>query len=195
MKIASAADFVEAVIQIWPPYRWDEVQELAWTELMVRELSGFKPTVLERGFQEMVRKRKESKTPTPAECISACTEAKRWVELDSQGEKLPEFRTPQGEFSTERWRLAHEMKRTALGRQAATEGWVVSFVHFCRRNQRLPVGAEIDQCKRDSAGIEEICARAERGEAGLMSAAIAKWGAGVLAKRRKWAEEALRHGQ
>lgn len=194
MKITSAADFVEAVIQIWPPYRWDEVQEQAWTELMVRELSGFKPIVLERGFQEMVRRRKESKIPTPAECIAACTEAKRWVDMEQESNKLPEFRTPQGEFSTERWRLAHELKRTPLGRQAAQDGWIVSFVHFCRRNQRLPAGAEIDQCKRDSEGIEEICARAMRGDAGSLSAAIAKWGAGVLEKRRRWADEALRHG-
>lgn len=194
MRIKSAADFVEAVIQIWPPFRWDEVQEQAWTELMVRELSGFKPEVLERGFQELVRKRKESKIPTPAECIAACSEAKRWVDLEEDSHKLPEFRIPQGEFSTERWRLAHEMKRTPLGRQAAQEGWIVAFVHFCRRNQRLPSGPEIDQCKRDSAGIEEIYGRAMRNECGQFSDQVAKFASDMLEKRRQWAEEALRHG-
>lgn len=194
MNIKSATDFVERVLQLWPPFRWDEVQEQAWADLMVRELSGFKPAVLERGFQEMVRKRKESRIPTPAECIAACAEAKRWVDAEQDSAKLPEFRTPQGEYSTERWRLAHELKRSPLGKQAAREGWIVAFVHFCRRNQRLPGGAEIDQCKRDSDGIEEIYKLATRGDCGPFSKQIADFAISILDDRRQWSEEALRHG-
>lgn len=192
MIIKSATDFVESILQIWPPFRWDEVQEKAWADLMVRELSGFKPAVLERGFQELVRRRKDKSTPTPAECIGVCVEAKKWLEIEANAGKLPTLRSdPHDEWSTERRRLAHELKRTDLGRQAAREGWIVSFWHFCRRNQRVPAGPEIDQCRRDSAGIEEICARAERGECGPMSEAIANWAADILEKRKRWAEEAL----
>lgn len=201
MIIKSVSDFIDRILQLWPPFRWDEVQEKAWVDIMVRELAGFKPAILDRAFQELVRKRKESKIPTPAECIAVCTEAKRWVEAQENDGKLPAFQSSNDEYSTERWRLAHELKHSALGRQAAREGWIHSFVHFCRKHQRHPAGNEIDQCKRDSAGIEEIYAQAMRGEMGpanapvpmkaALSKVIAKWAADILNKRKRWAEEAL----
>lgn len=191
MKIASATDFVESVLQIWPPFRWDEVQEQAWAALMVRELSGFNPAVLERGFQEMVRRRKETRTPTPAECIAVCVEARKWLELEASTEQLPELRQSSDEWSRERRKLAHDLKRSDLGRQAAREGWIVALWNFCRRNQRLPSGREIDQCKRDSEGIEEIYSRASRGGCGPLSAKIAKFAEGLLEQRKNWAEEVL----
>ena len=200
MIIKSVSDFIERVLQLWPPYRWDEVQEKAWSEIMVRELGGFKPEVLDRAFQDLVRNH-EKGTPSVKICINACVEARRWVEAQENHGKLPAFQKTDDEWSTERWRLAHELKQSALGRQAAREGWIVSFVHFCRKNQRHPAGPEIEQCKRDSSGIEEIYAKALRGDMGpkdapvpvkaALSGAIAKWALDILDKRKKWAEEAL----
>lgn len=192
MIIKSASDFVDSVLQIWPPFRWDEVQEKAWTQLMVRNLDGFKPAVLDRAFQDMVARRKETRIPTPAECIAACTEAKRWLEMETNDGKLPGHRIdPHDEWSTERCRLAHDLKRSDIGKQAAREGWIVSFWHFCRRHQRVPNGREIDQCKQDSAGIDELYGKAMRGECGPMSEALANLGHSILDKRRKWSEEAM----
>jgi len=195
MIIKSASDFVDSVLQIWPPFRWDEVQEKAWTQLMVRNLSGFSPAVLDRAFQDMVGKRKETRIPTPAECIQACVEAKRWTETEENAGKLSIARSdPRDEWSTERCRLAHDLKHSPLGKQAAEEGWIISFWHFCRRNQRLPAGPEIDQCKRDSSGIEEIYGRAMRDECGPFSKQIARFASTILEKRKEWTEETLRRG-
>ena len=203
MKIASAADFVEAVIQIWPPFRWDDVQEQAWTELMVRELAGFKPAVLERGFQEMVRKRKETRIPTPAECIAACTEAMRWLELETNEGKLPGLRDDnKDEWSSERQKLAYDLVKSSMGKQAAADDpcWVAALWHFCRKNQRLPSGHEIEQCKREARQFDECYRMALGGEvvdsAGevrpmAFAEGLQKLGASMLAKREKLRSEVL----
>lgn len=204
MKITSASDFVQAIIQIWPPFRWDEVQEQAWTDLMVRELAAFKPAVLERGFQEMVRKRKETRIPTPAECIAACTEAMRWMEMETDEGKLPGLREhTSDEWSTERCRLAYDLIKSGMGKQAAQEEpcWILALWHFCRRNQRLPAGPEIEQCKRTAREFDESYRDTLRGEftdsnGEVKPMANAKalqiYGASMLAKREKLREEVLR---
>ena len=87
--------------------------------------------------------------------------------------------------------MAHELKHTDVGRQAAREGWIVAFWHFCRRNQRVPAGREIDQCRQDSEGLEELYTQAMKGEAGPFSKQVAKWAGDILDKRQKWTEEAL----
>ena len=203
MKIQSATDFVEAVVQIWPPFRWDEVQERAWAELMARELIAFKPAVLERGFQEMVRRRKETRIPTPAECIAACVEARKWLEMEENDGKLPGLRVdPRNEWSSERVRLAYDLIKSGMGKQAAQDDpcWVLALWHFCRRNQKLPSGHAIEQCKKDAREFDEAYQDVLRGEAagsdGVIgdlpnALALQKLGASIIAKRNKMAEEVL----
>jgi hypothetical protein len=218
MIIKSATDFVERVLQIWPPFRWDEVQEQAWAELMVRELCGFKPEVLERGFQELVRKRKESRTPTPAECISACAEAKRWLEMEANDGKLPGFREPsRGDYSKEREGFALTMLKSPLGKEAARDGWVLAAFNFATREGRLPDSrryeprnqkereeyagcTEIEFCKRSARDLDESYRVALRGEVVdangkvkpmAFAAALQKLGASMLAKREKLSAEVL----
>jgi hypothetical protein len=171
---------------------------------LVAELSGFSAAVVKRAQREMIRTRKprDARPPMVSECVAACVEARRWLEAEENQGRLPVLRDPQGdEWSAERWRLAHELKQSALGRQAAREGWIHSFVHFCRKHQRHPAGNEIDQCRRDSAGIEEIYSQAMRGDMGpadalqpakaAFSKAIAKWAFDIMEKRNRWAEEVL----
>jgi hypothetical protein len=203
VNIKSATDFVERVLQIWPPYRWDEVQEQAWADLMARELSGFKPEVLERGFQEMVRKRKETRIPTPAECIAACTEAKRWLDLEANDGKLPGMREDdKDEWSRERQKLAYDLVKSAMGKQAAADDpcWVMAMWNFCRKNQRMPSGYEIDQCKREARLFDESYRDALRaqvvdasGEVKPLAFAeqLQALGSSMLAKREKLRAEVL----
>jgi hypothetical protein len=202
VNIRSATDFVERVLQIWPPFRWDEVQEQAWADLMVRELSGFKPEVLERGFQEMVRKRKESRIPTPAECIAACVEAKHWVDAEANEGQLPELRAASNEWSRERRKLAYDLVHSGMGKQAAADDpcWVLALWDFCRKNQRLPAGHEIEECKRDARGFDEAYRNALRGDVVdshgevkpmAFAGGLQKLGSSMLAKREKLRAEVL----
>jgi hypothetical protein len=204
MIIKSASDFVNSVVQIWPPFRWDEVQEKAWTQLMVRNLSGFSSAVLNRAFQDMVSKRKETRIPTPAECIAACSEAKRWLEMDANDGKLPGLRedTKSNEWSTERQRLAYDLVHSAMGKQAAADDpcWVMALWDFCRKNQQAPAGHEIEQCKQSARGFDEAYRDALRGEVvnsdGVVkpmafAGALQKLGASMLAKREKLRAEVM----
>jgi hypothetical protein len=205
MIIKSASDFVNSVVQIWPPFRWDEVQEKAWTQLMVRNLSGFSPAVLDRAFQDMVSKRKETRVPTPAECISACTEAKRWSDMEANDGKLPGLREhASDEWSTERVKLAYDLVNSAMGKQAAADDpcWILALWHFCRRNQRMPAGHEIEQCRRDAREFDESYRDAMRGEVAnadgvlkvlpnSLAMMVQKLGASMLAKREKLRDEVL----
>ena len=190
--VNSVSDFVDMALQLFPPFRWDEEQENTYGAIMARELGGFSPAVLDRAFSELVRARKkDTRTPSPGECLSFCIEARRWLEMESNTQQLPQLRASSDEWSRERRKLAHDLKRSDLGRQAAREGWIVALWNFCRRNQRLPSGREIDQCKRDSEGIEEIYNRAMRGGCGPLSAKIAKFAEGLLEQRKNWSEEVL----
>lgn len=205
MSHEAIAEFADTMLTRFPPFKqWEDYQEKAWADDLVAELSGFSAEVIKRAQREIIRHRKprDPRPPMVSECIAACVEARRWLEAQENQGKLPAFRDPEGdEWSTERWRVAHELKQSVLGRQAAREGWIHSFVHFCRKYRRHPAGNEIEQCKRDSAGIEEIHAKAMRGEKGpkdapvradvALSKAIAKWALDILDKRKKWSEEAL----
>ena len=203
MKIQSATDFVSAVVQIWPPFRWDEVQERAWAELMARELIAFKPAVLERGFQEMVRNRKETRIPTPAECIAACAQARKWLDLEADAGQLPGLRVdPRNEWSAERVKLAYDLIKSGMGKQAAQDDpcWILALWHFCRRNQRLPAGHEIEQCRKEALDFDEVYRDVLRGEAvgsdGVVgelpnAQSLQKLGASMLAKRERLCREVL----
>ena len=204
MSHEAITEFAEKMLTRFPPFRqWEDYQEKAWADDLVTELAGFSAEVIRRAQRDMIRTRKphQPRPPMVSECVAACVEARRWVQAQENEGKLPAFQRPDDEWSTERWRLAHELKQSALGRQAAREGWIHSFVHFCRKHQRHPAGPEIEQCKRDSAGIEEIYAKAMRDEMGPkdapkllkaeLSRVIAKWALDILDKRKKWAEEAL----
>jgi hypothetical protein len=204
--IKNVSDFVEMSLQLYPPFRWDEDQEKAWGAIMARELGGFSPAALDRGFAEMVRsRRKETRTPSPGECLSFCSEAKRWLDLEANDGKLPGLREHgSDEWSTERQRLAYDLVHSAMGKQAAADDpcWVRSLWAFCRKNQRMPSGHEIEQCKQDARSLDEGYRDALRGETAdldgvmkplprLLAVEIQKLGASMLAKREKLRAEVL----
>lgn len=192
MSKTAAVKFAETILQLFPPFRWEPDQEDRWMEIMARETSGFSDAVLDRALSIMVR-RKDHRMPTPGECINACIEAKRWLDQDRQAGEIPELQRSSGDdWSADRVRLAYELcKGTQLGKEAAKDGWILSFWHFCREEQRVPKGQEIEQCKRDSAGIDEIYAACARGEGGALTKACAAWGASVIEKREKLRAEVL----
>src|SRR5690348_16927391 len=86
---AAIGKFAEAILQHFPPFRWDDQQITGWAETMVRELSGFSPEAIERAAREIVRTRKKTQTPLVSECIEACSEAKRWIDADRHSHQLP----------------------------------------------------------------------------------------------------------
>lgn len=189
----AVADFIEALLVHYPVRHDTEEREDAWVKSMIAALRDFDGSLLQEVANDIIRTRKYRNFPLLSEILDKCDEIQERRAARKREAMLPELRTPQGadEWTTERCKFAHDMKRSDLGKQAAREGWIVAFWHFCRRNLRAPDGREIDQCRRDSDGIDELYQQAMKGEAGPFSRQVAKFAGDILEKRMRWTDEAL----
>jgi hypothetical protein len=190
----AVADFIEALLVHYPVRHDTEEREDAWVKSMIAALRDFDGDLLKEVANDIIRTRKYRNFPLLSEILDKCDDVQARRQARMREATMPQLRMPteaSDEYSRERQKFAHDMKRSELGKQAAREGWILGYWDFCRENLRAPAGREIDQCKRESEGIEEIYSRAMRGEAGPFSKAIAKWAGDILNKRMKWTQEAL----
>jgi len=193
-KPLSAAEFAEAVITHWPPFRWDQHQAGSWTQSLVRELSAFDRQVLGNALAHLIRSRRDTKTPTVAACIDACVAERRYLDAEKTTASLPVTkdgsRLP--EYSDERRRLADDLVRCADGKQAAKEGWIGTLHTFVVRNGRMPKGHEIADCKRHAREFDEYYAQCVKG-GWPQAASLLSLGDKMLARRKELTEMVL-HG-
>lgn len=211
----SPSEFMDKVLLHWPPFRWTEEQERAWSEDLVQEVHGFSAAIRKRASETMVRSRpRRAGTPGVADCVAACVEAKRWIDIEEGKTKLPLGPADRaGEWEAGRLKLAYDLCNSDLGRQAAKEGWLLSLWNFCRvprgdpPGQRHPKGAEIEQLKKQADDhrrrVIELHAQAEKEErerkaAGEwvrvgdgVAASLASLGESMLTKQERMAKEVL----
>jgi hypothetical protein len=163
---------------------------------MVRELGGFSADVLNRAAREIVRTRKEPKTPLISECIGACLDAKKLIDIESNKGKLPIGGggwSADLDWTADRLKLATELVHGPMGMQAAKEGWIGTLYSFARKNSRLPQpGKEVDGVKRDAREFDEAYEKTVRGECGTVSAALQRLGAEMLRRRNELADRVLK---
>ena len=192
--VNAVTNFVSTILQHFPPFRWEDEQEKAWMEAMIRELNGcnFSDAVLEKAITDMVRTRKDRRIPLVSECIAACNEAKRWLEAKDGTERLPiESPTSNLDWTEARLRLADDLVMGPEGRQAANEGWITQLHDYARKNQRLPPANEFGTLKRGAKEFEaayETCVRGGWDQA----AGLERIGADFLKKRERLAEMVLK---
>jgi hypothetical protein len=169
MSSKAVLTFIDTVIQHYPPYRWDEEQEKAWVSTMARELSGFSEDVLDRAIKEMIRTRKDRRIPLVPECLSACHDAKRWIDAEKRNGQLPieQEGVPSSwaEHTNERKKLALDILRSPVGRQAAQEGWIGALDEYVRKNAKMPPPSEFGALKRKAKEFDEAYALCVRGVA------------------------------
>ncbi len=225
--MSARADFIDKVIQRFPPsFRWDDAQKKSWTDDMVRELGGFSDEVLNRTINDMIRSRgltaDERKTPTVAECIQYCIQAKKAIFAEGNRDKLElaAAKTPEP-YKTD-WReddFANEMALNAkhpLCVQAAKEGWNGTLHTFVRRYRRMPSAtekiayrksskapeqmvSELDWCKREAKDFDEAYAigvRSNEGKdlrvSGVLRALVSNIGDDMLKRRNELADIVLK---
>lgn len=176
-----------------PPRHGSAEAEARWLRNLVEALRGASPTVLDRAKRNIIDTRKNRYFPLIGEIREACREAAREVEFDAHVQTLPALRqATSDEWSTERCKLAYDLVKCELGRQAAKEGWILALWHHCRRHQRLPQSqTEIAACKRISQEFDQSYANCVTGRAGPQSRTLEALGSSMLAKRKKLAEEVM----
>jgi hypothetical protein len=192
MKVS---DFNDRIIQRFPPsFRWDDVQKASWAEDMVRELSGFSGEVRERAFRQIVATRKDHKTPLVSECITACLEAKRWIDAEKNKGQLPMGEKPASglDWTADRLKLATDLCMSPMGREAAKDGWVQQLHDFARKNSRLPQPGEIGALKREAKAFDEAYARCVKG--GWPQAEKLERLGAMMLKRREDLVDRVLHG-
>jgi hypothetical protein len=160
---APVLTFIAAVIQHFPPFRWDPEQEKAWAKTLEKELSGFPDAVLSRAIGEMIRTRKDRRIPLVSECIDYCLDARRWLEAEKGKGQLSAGPAPVNQ---------------------AFLDWTEDAFKLSRKFKRLPPEGQIPSLKREAKGFDETYEKCVRG--GFKDAA--KWaamGEEMLRRRNK----------
>lgn len=189
MSVAISKFITELALHFPPKHARPEL-ETAWLKSMAEALRGTSASVLEDAARRIIQTRKYTSFPLPAECRAACADAADRQRTRADASALPGFACGRSEgdgWTTERLKLAYDLIKTQLGKQAAKEDWILAMWHFCRKQQRLPAGHEIDRCKKEAREFDEAYTEALRG-IGPCSQAVVKLGDSMLAKRKELAE-------
>lgn len=198
----ATTSFVETMIMHFPPFRWEEAEERAWAATLTKELRGFADETINRARSEMVRTRKDRRTPLVSECINACLDAKRWLDAEQhKGTLLAAPDDPNskyGEWTADRFKLATDLCSSGMGKEAARDGWIGAMHAFARKHSRLPNGAEIADCKRKAREFDAAYAQCVRDAGGcdpqriVMAGFLEQMGAEMLKRRNDLADRILR---
>lgn len=185
--------FVMTVAVHFPvPARDDEAE--VWMASMTHMLRQADSDVLAAAALHILDTRKPKVDgkwfPTPAECREACVAAKAKLEMAKRTDAPMISHGERDQSPWAGWRIdrADELIRTtAMGRQAAAEGWTLALHDFIRANQRLPNDHELGRVRASSAETREAVERCERGEAGALSGPLARLGRTILERGKDMA--------
>jgi hypothetical protein len=190
----AVANFIEALLAHYPVRYDSEEREDAWVNSITVALRQYPADLLNEVAQDIIRTRKYRNFPLLSEILDKCEAIEARREHIARAQALPEMRKSAGdEWSSERVKFAYDLIKSGMGKQAAGDSpcWILALWHFCRKNQRLPAGKEIDACKREAHEFDEAYDRCLRGEAGPLSRALERLGDSMAAKREKLVAEVL----
>jgi len=161
-------------------------EEKMWFRSMDAVLAGYEPSVLATACFRIMRSRKDTRFPVPAEITAVCDE----VLADRSREKLipnaAEARDKAPAWTEERRRLADELVMCEMGRRAAREDWIGALHDFARREMRLPAPHEIAGVRRAAQDFDQHYDDVMRGgAAGEATAALARLGHTISARREQ----------
>jgi hypothetical protein len=202
---ATVDKFIKTILQIWPPYRWEDKQEKDWIGIVATKISGFSDQILERALSEIVGKRDDRRTPLPAEVISACVEAKRWLDVENGQKVLPTINddalsSKHPEWAPSRISLADDLVcgkngSAEVGRQAAKDHyWILQLHDFCRVNTRLPSDTEIAALKRQAKETDDAFAKFTRDGKQQWAVDRGLWAIQVVTDKRSQLCDMVLHG-
>ena len=191
----AVANFIEALLAHYPVRHDSEEREDAWVKSLTGALRSYGSNILTEVAQEIIRTRKYRNFPLLSEILDKCDDIEKRRERTRREAMLPPLVHPSAgdEWSTERVKLAYDLIKSGVGKQAARDNpcWILALWHFCRKNQRMPVGPEIDRIKRDAFEFDEAYDGCLRGGGGPFSKVLEQLGDSMAAKREKLCAEVL----
>jgi hypothetical protein len=134
-----AMNFLAMLRVQWPKKFESEDAEDQWLDLMISELKQFPAPVLDMACRSLMRKRLRG-FPLLGECVEACVDAKRFLEVKHPELKSPEQKEAEGkDRAGHYWSFAWEQIRLSpLAKTAAREGWVHMLFWHLVKHGRLP---------------------------------------------------------
>lgn len=143
----AAIDLIDTVLKMFPPYRWEPDQEETYGKTLMAKLRDFPVAVILETRDKIVGERTDRRTPMVSEIIAMARDIDNWRKRQ-QGELVMTSEQKQARFSEERERLANDICRGPIGRQAAREGWVLPLWNHIVEHGRAPDERGIEACKR-----------------------------------------------
>lgn len=183
----NVSTFISALaINFVPPVRQHEDPKAYgdWLQSMARILKGYPSHILTQAADDITRTRKNKYFPLPAEVREACQDAVKREEL-YKPRPLPLDPSQRKDLGEWRVKLADDLIRCEIGREAAREGWILSLHDFCRNNGRLPAQHEIGKCREGARGFDIAFRDCVSGNGGDMGRELAKLGDSMLRRREE----------
>jgi hypothetical protein len=125
-----------------------------------------------------------------SECVSACVEARKWLDAKVGAEALP-IQQQKPKSYDEKTQLANDLVMGPEGRQAAKEGWIGILHDFARNHGRLPPASEFGTMKREAKGFDDAYAKCVRGGWG-QAKQLELLGAKMLKRRQELTDMVLK---
>lgn len=130
---------------------------------LAKDISRYPEPVLRRAVMRIRNTRKQRGFPSFAECREALE-----AEMPKEATRNPKSFHQYEAWTPARIRGADDLICCKLGVQACEQGWIGALHDFCREYERLPVGREIDDLRRQARQFDEAMINAR--QAGLLSA-------------------------
>lgn len=151
------AGFVTTLITHFPVRHDTQALEQEWMGSMVRNLRNYGGAVLTKAAQRIIDTRVDRRFPLVAECRKVCDEIDRF---EKAAQPNPQAEIPKyAGLADWQTKLADDLIKCEMGRQAAREDWILSLHDFARKNGRLPTGSEIAKCKQGAREFDETYAQ------------------------------------
>lgn len=114
-------------------------------------LDEFDDEILSRAAATMLRTQKIKTVPTPAECVDACRDAAKTIQLEKMRSSRARPRIPHQEtWTEEEAKKADALFASAWGRRAVEDGVEIALWDFLVQQQRWPNGQEYEAIKTAS---------------------------------------------
>lgn len=146
-------NFIEPILSVVPSPRTDNLPGMIAT--YSKFLEEFSDEALELAADTMIRTMKHKSMPLPADCIDACREATRAIELRKRREQTKRKPIPVQIMWTEAdAKRADELFASHWGERAVNDGVEIALWDFLAQQKRWPNNNEYAELKAKSIALQ-----------------------------------------